>query len=321
MAIAFSGTEIIYRNDLDGSSTTMLLADLDSALTAAGWTSDPITGGRVYRALSPQELACRVRIWDPADYSFGIVYIFVQFTSEDGLRLGYRHMLACTAGKIFQIVVNRCQMFVSVAGHSDGFTNGNCVAGGVPFSYEAIAATGECGAERVGPLLDEIWWSSGDRQDGPDAGVRLNFRNGYRTFQTWCACYRGDLVTTDTGPGRNYGNLLLFPVTQCYNVDSDIGNPPEIRWYGGGPLYLDPILGWGSGADSSMAARARAQIYDSLIVSVDRPLDDLATIDGRPYINYAHSSVTAHGLGTHFASLHLLTVQPTPSPGIGNYVY
>jgi hypothetical protein len=327
MALAFSGSDIVRIEAIDGSTAAGLFTAIHTALTAAGWLSSAMAGGNKYRLQSPQGLIARCQVLDASNVF--TQRVSVQFTSDDEARIGYLHYLQCGPDREFQIWANVCQVFISRPGLSDasGSTDGDCVCGGVPWVANPPGGIGEnkrpddCEEGLPDEPDTDVWWSCGDHDNGGGSFYRENFRTGYRPFLSWSACYRSDLLL-HAGPLISYRSLRLVPVTEMYDVDT-AGDNPQIRWIADGePLLLDPLLAWGLTAFPDQKARVRAEVWDACLVSMDFELDSERELDGKTYINFTHSTDRTFGRGSFFCTLHLLKARPLePPPVAANYAY
>jgi hypothetical protein len=329
MGLAFSMSDIVRIDVIDGSTAASLMAGIHGALTAAGWLSSAMTGGNKYRIESPQGLYARCQITDISDGFTQVVR--VRFTSDDEVRLGFAHELRCSAGREFQIWANICQMFISRPGLSDetGVTEGDSCAGGIPWVANPPGVGGmnerpdDCEEGLPDAPDEDVWWSCGDRR--LFVGYASNWRNSYRCSQAWSACYKSDLTNhdiVDTSTVWAVRNLRLAVVTPLYDVDAT-DNPIPMTWVSDGdPLYLDPILAWSLSAKPLEPSRTRGQLWDAVILSKDYEIDSEREVDGQVYINYTHSADLTRGRGSFYCTLHLLKAAPAaPEPVAANYAY
>jgi hypothetical protein len=312
MGLAASEGVIVYSEQIRGDTKTHLIDDLRDAGELAGWGSQAITGGFKFTLLSKQDLSCKLKIWDDGDSN----QIKLQFLSFDESRQGYRHKLRTGGGRIYLAHVNRCQLFAARLG-VELFDGVEAVQGGIPFVPEL---TNQCSVSLAGFQPAEAWWSCGDTDPGTDP---QNFRRSHLSGAAWSACYNADLMNTEsntTGGYAEMARLQIAGVNLAVNVGF-FGGPVQLTQFSNGrPLYLDPLILWGSGHAHNSVARHRGQLYDAMMPSLDRPLDYKETICGADWTNYMHGP-THNQTGTKFGCLYLLTgITPTPATR-GPYVY
>ena len=231
MAVAFSLSPIQFNQAIDGSSVGSLVSGLLSTLNDAGWVGSGITGGFKFTLVSPQNMQCKVKVWDDSSGNAAI-----QFLSVDEARIGFLHHLAPASGLVFQCWANVCQLFVSVAGKyiADPFKGPWFACGGIPFVPSGLL--GSCGVDAGPTLANEIWWSCGDGS-GTRAGVdSLSFRLS-NAPTGYSACYNGDLQNAiATGPGstQQYSALnsfRLLPMGVCLPWPNYFGATLDPRLY------------------------------------------------------------------------------------------
>jgi hypothetical protein len=313
MGIAASEGVIVWNPATRGESKANLIADIHAAASQAGWGSETIAGGYKYTLASKQSLGCKAKIWDEVFDGFAD-RINLQFMSLDETLVGGRYQLAVRPARLFQLHVNRCQIFVSVAGVSNSASSDvTSLQGGIPFIPES--ELGECGVD-IGPTLTtEAWWSSGDAASGAD-----NFRNSRRTA-SWSACHNGNLMNTSAASYSELARLRLVPVTLAVNTDFFFSTVQQTRHLGSDePLYLDPLIQWGSGAVFDSVALVRGQLYDAMMPSIDKPLDFEVSRCEVDWINYMHDdNLTLNR--SKYGSLYLMKGVTPAAARRGNYVY
>ena len=329
MSIAFSHGPLCYQL-IDGSTSPDLRAGLDIALAAAGWARvRSVTNGYVYGSLSPQGLPSKLLVQDQDRHYLGKGYINLQWMSGDEARAGYAHELIYASGRSYQAVANRCQLFVSLPGISDqkapdgGYAH--TVAGGTLFIPDNPLA--ECFAEGSEEGAWEAWWSCGSGLGPFD--VFENFRTGYRPQRRWSASFNGDLMVEDQKdlpPYEPANRLRLIPIGVPRPDWGILPSNSRSVLFDEEPLWLDPLVAWGTGAQRDGIARIRGQIWDAMLASCDRPLDsEVVTLeDGQEmrWINFSHSTgdMQRGAPGTYYGSLHLLKSGPGVA-GLANYAY
>ena len=316
MSFAASNTKIVF-TQFPGGSVGAILSALIPAFESAGWTSPtPYLGGQSFTIQSPpgqyylpsQNLGAKVRIFP--DTSLGSIYVGIQMTSLDGTRLGFVHHLQAGAGRVFQVWANCCQFFISRPGIAEP-TSGNALsscAGGIPFIPANLLGT--CGKD-VGPILaTEAWWSSGDEDSQNGTCWRFTY-----FCSPYSACYNGDLQLSSTyNTFTERSRLHLLPMAIAYPVGHTFGSLPRQRWFGGGSMFFDPLVSWGSGANYDNLALVRGQLWDSFIVSTEQELDLQTKISDLNYINYTQDTNTlrvntATSLSRYMALFLLLGAQ------------
>jgi hypothetical protein len=315
MPVSYSNLPIV-RGTARADSVANLIADLDTLVTAAGWTTrSTVTGGFMYTLTSPQGFACKVRIIDAADYEIpGDMYtgpsVVVQFMDSSEARKSFPHQLmAHNFGNWpeFQVICGICQLFISVPGHTPGEIGygWSSVAGGIPSRPND---TGPCNAGLGAVTVTEIWWSCGGSQFAYD-------------FRTSANCY-GDSTysfngTTVTVPDDNRvapydGDLCLFPLTpvDTYTIPVQY---PAITYSSHNPLCIDAFIGWGY--------RIRGQLWDAFLQTNAQGIDTLGSFsdtdtDGKPVRINAQCWYS-----DFYSSLRLIYGSPTDAGSGGNVAY
>lgn len=318
MGIAPSEGVIVWTEALRGDSQAHFIEDFHAATIQGGWGSEAIFGGFMYTLASKQNLGCKMKLTALPD--LGSTVMALQFLSLDETKVGYQHLVRVLPGRLFQLHLNRCQMFLSVAGMSEaGSFDFTAVQGGIPFVPRD--ALGTCGVD-VGPTLTtEAWWSNGDTL----SSNRNNFRNSHLGGGAWSACHNRDLMNTATsgavGGYTPLGFLRLIPVTLAVSTDFYFGTVPRTVRASGATMYFDPLIQWGSGAVHDSLAYFRGQIYDAIQPSIDKPLDFKESRCGADWVNYMHDEFIGGHQRTRHGCLYLMRgVTPAPAKR-GPYVY
>ena len=320
MAFAASNSTIVYQQ-FPGDSPAAILTALISNFESAQWTpAGPYLGGLAFIIQSSQNLGAIVRVFiDPTFNISGEPQVGIQLTSLDGSRLGFVHHLQGAPGRLFQIWVNVCQFFISQPGIAiDQFGQSySACAGGIP--YIPANLLGVCGKD-IGPVLaTEAWWSGGDE----DTSNGTNWRFTY-ICNPFSACYNADLMcSTSVTTYTERSCLHILPMALCVPIGHVFQPPPRMRWFGGGSLFFDPIISWGSGASSDSLALVRGQLWDSFVVSTEQALDLRATIADLNYINYTQdNNSTRIGTESSFSRfMALFLLLGAPSGTDFNYMY
>lgn len=347
MAIAFSESTIV-EGAVDGESISQFIDDLDVLLQTAGWVqSATVTGGYEYTLSSPQSLECKCIVKDSGTTFLGHPYVTIQFLSLDGLRLGYAHEIFIQDGRLYQATVGICQLFLSLPGYSDDLVEagifdigGHAVCGGVPY-----IPPDECDDAEPELATTEAWWSS-----GTGVGAAECFRWSWKNDTAWSGCRNGQVVKgTDDVYTNFYNGLKLIRPAQPYGdfgifasggeTTKQFRSPPAPSMTPKFPddyiFWFDPLLAWGtvSGGEERVA-KFRAQIWDAMISSLDRPLDyeykSIERVDD-PVLGtrsvpmwwqcWSHykGSMANGAPGTYYGSLFLL--KPVELDLESNYVY
>ena len=330
MAFAASNTTIIFTQFV-ASSPSAILSNLVSIFEAAQWTlAGAISGGYQFIIQSPpgqsglpfQNLGARVNVFIDPNFSIsGIPQVGIQILSLDlsTHKLGFIHHLRAVAGRVLQVWANICQFFISQPGVGIDVSgdNLNACAGGIP--YIPANLLGICGKD-IGPVLaTEAWWSGGDE----DINNGTNFRFTY-LCNPFSACYNGDLmVSIDVTTYTNRSRVRLLPEALAVPVGNAFQTTPRCRFFGGGSLFFDPLIMWGSGASHDTSGLIRGQLWDSFIVSTQQALDLQTTIEGLSYINYTQDTDAGRNAAnislSRFMALFLLL--GNVAPGEFNYMY
>jgi len=329
MGIAWDGEEPVESDTIRVDTRANFIADLDELVTLAGWfdRADVETTGQtgfIYTLASPQGLGCKVKIYDVGGIED---FVYIQFMSLDETLEGFNHRIDIDVGGAFrQVHLGVCQIFLSEPGVVNSTGYGATMQGGIPFvPFDML---GNCGADDEAALTTEAWWSNGTRGDGASS-----FRNSRVSFNEWSACHNGDLMNRAINPYSELSRLRIVPVTLAIPIDAAFALPQLTRFWSENlpgndetlPLYMEPLIQWGSGAVYDSVAKIRGSLYNSLLVSLDRDTDFVEEVEGMEWINFMHddNEVTNR---TRFSSLYLLrgAVPSTGSsgaPGLMNYAY
>src|SRR3990172_11560382 len=127
MAFQYAGGTNV--NTTFAADTRTLIADnIRTHLLTAGWTSISGASGDwiLQSALTPQNLQCRVRLYDSGGGNCGRV----QFRNVGATLLGIDLFLLASAGYVYRIIANKYQFFVLRAGSTAAR---EFVCGGVPY--------------------------------------------------------------------------------------------------------------------------------------------------------------------------------------------
>lgn len=318
---------------MDAANRTVLIAGLHAALVSAGWSFVPLADGYKYTITSPQGLVAKVTLRDTGrvvGLAPSYPAVDVRFMSEDESLQGPVHALRTQAGHIYQVIVNTCQLWVSWPEHTTGLATMAC--GGIPFV--PIAFPGECGTNRGSDLITtDIWWSNGNLSPlnfWTESG--RSFRRSYcvQLPATYSACRNGDLLTSY---GDQSGMVRLLPLAQQGFFPTGLGTGPPTRLLveeppEGLPLWIDPMLMWGSLAEQGQSgqspARIKGQVWDAAFRTASMPIDDVySEIIGGGTAEWMNFMAEAGVWGTYLGCLYLLRTPVTGGGPSGplNYVY
>lgn len=320
MGIAFSDAPIVFRGDINGGGSASLLAGIDEALNAVGWTSEAIAGGKKYSFTSKQGLKAKCKIADIGYQSGSDRGITIQFLSEDESQEGYRHPLLYKTGRVYEVTAGRSQMFIAATGFSSdspegpGGAFGHAVCGGVPFVPNCLDE------EHKQQLVTDCWWSSGTENNFFGA---QGFRVGWNTpfSSAWDGCVN---LVREGGVNLPLETVLrLGVVSHPYQDYLGLPANQKTQRIDGSPLFFEPMLIWGS-----PIAKLRAQIWDALLGSKDAPLDDEITtqefdpVTGQLYgtftwRNWMHDKASG-APASYYSALYLLKGSPIVE---SNYAY
>jgi hypothetical protein len=326
MGLAFSQQRIVREQvTLGTSSPAELVGALDAVVRAAGWAASTIDGGYRYTVESPQGLRCEVTIRDPGASASGVSYIEVQWASEGGAPAGVAHRLGAVAGRTYMVHVGVCQLFVSVPGMCGFGPAGNrvlfnTVCGGIPFVGDTCSY--------VGPLPQAAWWSSGD---GTSSGVAAcNFRKdladyAYPQYPVFSACWDTDLMVA--AAAGVYDSASILRLVSLHPAGWTVsGTPARTVFHSERPLFLEPLLAWGSGAQSKTITRIRGQVWDALLATKRYDVDsvndfgtDLPEYAGLKWAAFSGHDPDVSQTGQNiFGTLFLLTES---AEGVANVAY
>jgi hypothetical protein len=339
MGIAYTkDTTPLHVRNIQGANASQLLFGLDSALRRAGLQSTEIDDGYEYYLYSDQGPEAKVRITDAGTPPGGIGRLNVRFRSFDDARIGVPHPLLYAAGRVYEIVASHQQIAISLTGYSsDQFDGsgqwGNSVIGGIPFvqDYAAGFCLEESEPVEEEDAVTEAWWSSGSGNSSlisVDEGFRVNWRH-YQHNGFWDGCWNGQY----SGGFASDESALRLCVRAHSGADFLGGVDPEmVQHLDGTPLYLEPLLMWGD--HNGAVARVRGQMWDALLASKHRDLEDqiqtsefdpdsallLGNFDWRNYMSSKLAS-DREIKGSWYCALYLLIDVEKSVVLESNYVY
>lgn len=307
MPLAYSGGPNIYRT-FTPATRPEVFNGVVNALLAAQWsnigTSAIATGVRL-RAVSPQSLMVDVDIWDPGSGDA----IGIQFSHPTG-RI---HVLRY--GEQKQIVANKCQFFISTVNQNSPF-DGRVVCGGIPYIPDVGGgADPVCGSVGVnGDATTNCWWSDGDFQGSAFGIACQNFRQFLGATGVDTEGFYNGVYSVGSGPSAG-------PVILAFAYSNDDGTP--ILYPDKAPLIIEPLIAWGdtSGSDP---LRVRGQIWDAMIVTENRLLEDTTSIFGTKSYEQLEQNFTWRNFIDNYVwgSLFLITGGFRPGAGVNqSYTY
>ncbi|MFN3326881.1 MAG: hypothetical protein ACK5AZ_25590 [Bryobacteraceae bacterium] len=306
---------------INGSSSTPLRLGIHTVLTAAGWAAEEVTGGFKYTLVSPQGLKAKCLIRNLGATSVGMPCLSIQFLWFDEARLGQVHLLGIRAGRVYEVVAGKCQLFISLPGYSSTTPDErweHAVCGGVPY-----VPLRECEDERPAQDTQEAWWSSGSFNASSHT-----FRTAwYHSGTLWSACFDGEL----TFPAQMDPATARLRLAAVAHPLPDYGiflSAQKTQWLNEDPLYFDPLLIWGK-----PVGRLRAQIWDAMLGSKSMPLDheieteEFDSETGQHYGRFTwrnwmqfQGDMSKGAGGSYFSSLYLLRSAPVAFGLPSNYV-
>ncbi len=316
MAVAYSDLPIVCTT-LSTATMNGLIAEIDTALTGAGWTvKTVISAGFIYTITAPHS---------PSPYQFKVLIqnsiqylidnptadlytgesVVLQAMSVSGANRGFPHQLLPHDGHstvtTLQIVAGAYQMFISRPGFPGG--GWTSVACGIPY---VPPNTGACAVGSPAIMVTEIWWSCGGSQ----------FPYDWRTSANCYACstYNINGVTAIQADNNNIlpanGLLCLFPLTavNTYNVAQI--SWPTITYSTHNVLNIDAFLGF--------QFWIRGQLWDAYLQTAAQSLDALVTAFDIDASGNTFSVQSITWYSEFFSSLQLIIAI---GGGFGNVAY
>jgi hypothetical protein len=322
MGLAYSDAPIIYRTGLRCDTSAHLLADLDDALVAAGWTRTTVTDGFMYSVESPQGLRAKLKITAVGDsfaFPFGAFQkLRLQAFQFDGLSNGQVHYLGAgapfTSDGGYEVVAGKCQLFLAVVGLSGKTSHQPAYAFsfGIPYVPQA---TGTCAAVTGGATgVTSIWWC-----ESTLLGT-FCFRSSLWSEMTHDRCLNGVIFSKDdTNPrlDRTNGTLQLYPMTPTYNADFWFYIFPQtVRHTTKDTIYLHPWIGWDF--------KVLGLVWDAFLSTKVLETDDVDDVITTSEADSANGFRVGRWLGwsfgwpgegkgggmTYYARLYLLATEP-----------
>jgi hypothetical protein len=315
--IAYSQRTII-KASIRADTSAHFRADIDSALTAAGWTvARTVTNGKVYQssAAPVSTLALRMLVQDQGTGSANAHWIVFQAMSSDESVMGLTQTIAWGALGItvYQVIVGCCQFFISIPGRVGSGIIGDqsgAFACGVPSLPFGSAGPG-CEVNGVLPTITSIWWSCGD---GNQAFTYAeNFRSGPRCFNNWSICKNGVGLNAPAGNLPLSGMLGLWFLSPADNIDAPFYVAVPVTTYlVNSPLVIDALIGW--------QYRIQAQLWDAFQQTGPLSLDSVAVFQDDDVYGRNFTFPAQVWNSSYYSSLRLLTESPNAG-GTGAYIY
>ncbi len=322
MGVRYSGSTIVFR-DIAAPNFTTFLSELTSALTAAGWTSTVVTGGRMFRCVSPVDLlVAKLKVTDAG----APVAHFQQF-SDDELQAGFVHDMGYGGSRVYKIWANACQCFLAVPDF--GSVQAGTFACGIPALPPGTPTDPSCGAEPVDFTITRQWWNcgNGDQTFNPSE----NFRWTRFCFQAYSTLINDTLFVSPLTQPRDYfsGELNLLPFTPSNNIDVPVFYPLVKKYAQSDGLRIDCLVAWDWVIRGQMWDAFIISRYDPAASGFDFPIHTESEVDaaGNTVLsqwiawNYGFDAGVPGGGGTYYATLYLLLNRATPPGCAVGYIY
>lgn len=273
-----------------------LLTNIVGALESLGWSPSVDDGITTMSCASPQDMNTQLDLWKEnwggrpqVKFRFGVAHPGRIWALAD-------------EGRVYQMVANQCQLFLSSPGVLYDF-RGSVVCGGVPFVFPNFTPA-------------EWWWACGDFMGDLGGFAASSFRyslltNAFRSPGLFAAPREAYFPSNYcTGGGR--GCLYLETFTGAGELDYQ-GTRANTIYLDGSPIYIPALLAWG--ATNESVPGIRAIIWDAMVGTGPAQMDATMTYDGSTWINFTHEQ--------YFGSLYLLMNPGTPPSPVasGTYTY
>lgn len=325
MGIAYSGTDIVW-TAFDGSTKELFVANFHAAALQANWGWSEIADGYEYLLTSPQAgmQPVRLKLWkEPTPYNANRVCF--QMLSQDGARVASIYPIRCDGE--YKLHANACQFFLARTGVTLGagwdgifgyYMGMWAICGGIPYvptlAEGALPGGGEISwVDHAPQEPNEAWWCCQEfRWSWHCTGFDACWNGDHRHQIDKYTPYSFQYIT----PGRGFLHLPVVTPVLVYN------HAKAVWWddhEGDEPLYLDPLIAWGQNtatADNII----RGQLWDAVIVSVDRPLDHEMSFEDLDWVNYMHWEGYLPYSLSYYSSLYLLKGIPAGAMR-GHYAY
>ncbi|MEN6537785.1 MAG: hypothetical protein ABFD89_29305 [Bryobacteraceae bacterium] len=317
MSIAYSKQPIV-RATASGATRAALIDSLAGILTSAGWTAETIATGKRMMCTSPQGLQAKLWLQDLGEAMVSIYgpAVSLRMSCADLSHSTATHKLM--AGRDYDVIAGRCQAFVAMPDvssqvASDGYW-GHHFACGVPWLPET--PTGDC-TGRLSTDVGAAWWLS-------SSGLH-SFRNGYQhEYSNWAGYW-----STDGLAVRGAVSLSAHLQARVKSLMNDpYSTPPQVVYGNGDPMYLDPLIAWGTPGESG-PPKIRGQIWDAVWPSLPLDLGETFQLDevdettGQPFQATFENWTYSHEAGrippTWLGCLCLAL--PGTGGSEGNYAY
>lgn len=317
MGIAYSRKQIVIRNIRIDTSDNFR-ADLESAILAAGWLKvrDVFQHGAVYECTTPdsRNLKARLLVQDQGSHGLAGNYIIFQAMSHSETAKGQIHTIVYgnTAIDHYQVLIGRCQLFLSVPGTSGAVYLGDqstSFAFGIPSLPPTASSGSSCGAFGTGATITDIWWANGDG-NLPFFQCK-NFRSAPLCFGCFDFSLNGSVTSVSPDSftqDPSQGMLTLFYLTPTYNVDATGAQQNEIIKHSTlQPINLDATMGW--------QWQIRGQLWDAFQRTRPEPLDAIQSYVDSDVNDKPIPLTFQVWMSSFYTSLLLLTVSPPALAG------
>lgn len=259
---------------------TNLVDRIKAQLLTVSWTVVSGSSGdwTLLSGLTPQNLQCRVRLYDPGSG----VTARIQFKNADGTKSSTDLFLEPNLRypPDMRVIANPYQFFAFYPGNQGIVTKG-FICGGVPALYDFDVG-----------FITQAVWCHGDATSTGDTTFRRSFRwlpDVDGNAAAWQLCNSSDWQSGSGGKGHQ--KLVAFvPGANPANA-STYHNP--ILYYSG-EAYKTPVgICWGSTGPADFPYEI-GQLWDAAIVLDAFPADVETTFDGHDWYNIMQVYTAAH---------------------------
>lgn len=274
MPMAFSGGNVALAY-FNGPDTATIGDKTLAYLKWCGWEIESTTpDGYRLQCVSPQGMNVFLYIEDlghSAGLSFNPTLTF-RFTSITGDVVGQDQEIEIGASDGYELWCNQCSIFLAKRGVAFD-SGGGSICGGIPF----VPGGTTCNEKYQAETVSQAFWSMGDFLTGVTPRRDLITRNDQKNSE---ACLNGNY-----SPGNVIASSVRIPaITVSSQIFNGLNFPSRTIWYTYDELFYEPFLVWGM--TSGVQPRLRGQIYDVVVHSKARPLEERFTADNFPFINW-----------------------------------